>query len=102
MSVKPAVEKYSLYQFTLSPSSGTTPAPTPSVLIGSYVDIEEAFTTASRIAYNELRNAQLAMKYAESVEKANSLKVNSTEYGYDLVCEHRIILRLWIHVSIGS
>lgn len=102
MSVKPVVEKYSLYQFTLSPSSGTTPAPTPSVLIGSYVDIEEAFTTASRIAYNELRNAQLAMKYAESVEKANSLKVNSTEYGYDLVCGHHIILRLWIHVSVGA
>lgn len=98
MSVENA-EKYSLYQFTLIPASGSISATQSSVHLGDFLDVEEVFKTASRKANTEMLNVKLSMKYEHGIDKMNKVRVVSTEFGYDVMCEHTIMVRFWIHIS---
>ena len=93
------VEKYLVFQFTNVPASGAVPASETSVCIGEFVDIEEAFTVASKRVYTDLANTKVALRYSDENDKIDQLRVSSTECGYDLLCGFTILSRIWIHVK---
>jgi hypothetical protein len=87
---------FSVVQFSLS----TGPAGRPvqqAVLCESSVSVEEAFTSARRLADEEVE--RLKEINSRSSGEPRSVELIDTEWGYDIRCAWLVVTRFWVHDS---
>jgi hypothetical protein len=61
---------------------------------GKYPTVEGAFATAREAA---LREWQEALAMPDGDVRVKNIRINDTEWGYDLKRDHLTIARFWVH-----
>jgi hypothetical protein len=87
-------ETYYLFHYTLSSTSGG--ATQKSRTCGQDYTIEEAFSAARTLVLQDYANL-CRQTEAEGAAGSQAVRINETEFGYDLVHNHRVVSRYWIH-----
>lgn len=89
-------ETYYLFHYTLA-SDGTR-ATQRSRTCGQDYSIEEAFAAARTLVLQDYANLGRTLASDEpAAALSSSLRIHETEFGYDLVHNHRVVSRYWIH-----
>jgi hypothetical protein len=86
-------ETYYLFHYTLSTGAGG--ATQKSRTCGQDYTIEEAFSAARTLVLQDYAN--LCREAEAEGSPAGTVRINETEFGYDLVQNHRVVSRYWIH-----
>jgi hypothetical protein len=87
-------ETYYLFHYTLSSQGGG--ATQKSRTCGQDYTIEEAFSAARTLVLQDYANLSRELE-GEGQDPEQSVRINETEFGYDLVHNHRVVSRYWIH-----
>jgi hypothetical protein len=93
-NAKSDLRDFSVLKFSL----GIGPAGRPvqqAVMCGSFVDVEEAFDSARRLAYEEAD--QLEARNAKREGEPRPVELIDTEWGYDIRCAWLVVTRYWVH-----
>jgi hypothetical protein len=90
-------EIHSVFVFALTPVPQGLPRQSVKN-VGEFVSIEEAFAVALEHARNEARLFARVFAPNDSPDTGEaSITLLCTEWGYDVLHEHKKLTRLWIH-----